>query len=82
MITDKMILFDVTLKEGGKVYTMRKEVNDPMKLVVLIFFNNLCHGELSEEERDEFYMNFVVPCGLQDYVGELVDEMEQIIINN
>ena len=32
MITDKMILFDVTLKEGGKVYTMRKEVNDPMKL--------------------------------------------------
>ena len=76
------IFIDVTLKEGNKEYTMRKGVNDPMKLVVLLFFKDLCKGKLSEQERDEFYMNYVVPCGLQYYVGELIDEMEYIIKNN
>ena len=79
---DGNIFIDVTLKEGNKEYTMRKKVNDPMKLVVLLFFKKLCNREFSEQERDEFYFNYVVPCGLQSYVSELIYEMEDIIKNN
>ena len=75
-------ILDITMKEGDRVYTMRKKTNDPMKLVVLNFFNDLCGRRLSEQERDDFYFNYVVPNGLEYYVGELVNEMEQIIKNS
>ena len=76
------IFIDVTLKEGNKEYTMRKEVNDPRKLFVLLFFRRLCNREYSEQERDEIYFEYVVPWGLQSFVTELINEMEDTIKNN
>ena len=74
--------FEVTMEENDKVYTMRKKVNDPKKQVVLFFFRDLCGKKLSYQEMDDFYFNYVVPNGLQSYVGELVTEMEHIIKNS
>lgn len=82
LTNDGNIFIDVTLKKGNKEYTMRREVNDPRKMFVLLFFRRLCNREYSEQERDEIYFNYVVPFGLQSYVTELINEMEDIIKNN
>lgn len=36
-------------------------------------------GSTLTEIKKDFYFNYVVPNGLQSYVGELVTEMEHII---
>ena len=69
-------LYCFTLEKGDKKSTLITKVSNPMELYVVDFLSNSLMGRKTEQEKENFYMNFVIPNGLQGLVDVYLDQVE------
>ena len=77
---DKMVsLHCFTLGKGDKKSTLFAKVSTPMEMYVVEFLSNSLMGKMSEQEKENFYMDIVVPNGLQGFVDGYLDQVESCL---